>query len=289
MAFGLSFGGKKNKIDKTTSVNSTENTAQQQTGTKAQSGSTATNTARNENTATSNAGTTQGRTSSQTAGTSSGTTTNAQQLFSGDVLSGLEGLATQLIGGTPSVAASPFQFDADSYIKGGVAQAEAAQKMDLEANLSGLTNAIGGTASGNTMNALLANRLRGDAAANIAGVRSSYTESANEIENRNLQTGIAQTGQQQGYLANILSILKGGTSTSVGEQQQVTTEQQAGTQAQATQGTQQSATTGQESSQQTQQLIEALDQLLKGNTTKVGTERVKGTEKKSGGGFSLGF
>jgi len=29
--------------------------------------------------------------------------------------------------------------------------------------------------------------------------------------------------------------------------------------------------------------------VAKGNTTKVGTERVKGTEKKSGGGFSLGF
>ena len=156
---------------------------------------------------------------------------------------------------------------------------------DLESSLNSMFDNFGGRDDQNSMATLLANRTRSDAGASLAGTRASLEGQANDIERSNYTANLAGEGQQQQYLAQVLSALKGGTTSTTGAVN--TAEQQAGTSSQA--GNQ--ATTGSEQATtnqtQVQNLVEALSQILSGTTHTVGTEDSKNSSM--GGGMSLGL
>lgn len=289
MPFGLSFGAKKKSSSSTSEINKNELTTQVQDSSKVQSGVTeSTSVGTTQNTgATTNQSV--GRTAQDATGRSTGVTEGVQQLFSGDVLTGLESLVGQLLTNTPASSGPAVAFDSDSFIRGGVDRASSRQRLALENGLNQLTSRVGGTASGNSATAILANQLRGDAAANIAGVESDFIGRANEIENRNIQTGIAQSGQSQQYLTQLLAALKGGTATTQNQEVQTNQTSQAATNVASEAGTQTQTQVQQQQSIQSQQLVEALSQLLQGSTNTTGTEKTKGKETSGGGGFSFGF
>jgi hypothetical protein len=133
------------------------------------------------------------------------------------------------------------------------------------------------------MAALLANRTRGDAAAQVAGINASLEAQAQDIDKNRFLANLQGTGQQEGFLTQILDALKGGRASATGATQ--TAENTAGgTQA----ATQQSGTsTTQQSQSEVMNQITQLLQQLTGTTTTAGTENSKTTGKS--GGFGLGL
>lgn len=288
MGLGLSFGSSKQKsttdstINKNETTNQTQNQTQNQTGT---SSSTQTSTG-----STQTSGTTATKNTGATTNTAVGTSAETQKStsFSDMILGALESSTLNALNAANQAQVDTnVAFDRNSFVEGGVASAAAAQQAQLEQSLNGLFDSTGGTASGNSMAALLANRLTGDAAANIAGVRSNLEGQATEIERNNIATALAGAQQTQGFAAQLLSALKGGATTATGQtatsQQQAGTSQQVGEQQQAQSQTQQS-TTQQDT---TQQLVSIINSLLSGNTQTQATEHSKTTGKKSGGGIGL--
>jgi len=288
MSFGLSFGSKKQKTDQTSTVDKTEMTNQSQTGTNTSSGSSAS----------SSSGQTQGTTVGQqatsqtgtnkTSGSQTGVTQQTTSAFSDSTLGAIEKAVSDLfgkVGGSAPVSA----FDKESFIADTVGGASSNINADLESNVNQLVTNLGGTASTNSMGALLTNRLRNDAAAEIAGVRGIATTQAEEIARNNALAGSQIAGQDQSLLGQLLGALKGGVTTTTG------TESVATAQDQQTQNTGTANTTEQQRQQQsqqttqTQQLIEMMSQLLSGTTNTKGTEHTVGTTSSGGGGFSLGF
>jgi hypothetical protein len=280
MAFGISFGKNKSKGSSVTNVNKTETGVEATSGTKATTGTTTqtgTTTSQQQGT-TSQTGTTTGTT------TGSQTTQGTTQQFSDTTLAGLESAVGQLLGNIPT---APQQlednFDREAFIQGGVDAATSRVQGDLEASLNSMFDQFGGRDDSNSMAALLANRARGDAAANLAGVRASLIGQAEGIERENFMSNLAGTGQVQELLAQVLGNLKGGRATTTGATQ--TAEQTAGTQTQT--GTSQQ--TGSEQTAQTtvQNLLELLNSITAGTQQTVGTESTKTKGKTSGGGIGL--
>lgn len=280
MAFGISFGSKKEKGSTTTNVNKTETQDQTQTGTQTttgltqQSGTSATQTQG----ATTQSGATTGSTIGQQ------TTTQQATQFSEPVLSSLESTVQSLLGTLPG-APSQMEgtFDHDQFVQGGVDAASSKIQGDLESSLNSIFDNFGGRDDQNSMATLLANRGRSDAQASIAGVRSQLEGQAQEIEKNRFLANLQGVGQQEGFLTQVLDALKGGRAATTGETQ--TAEQTAGTSQQA--GTTTGSETTQTAQTQLQQTIEQLLQHLNGTTTTVGTEATK--SKGSSGGFGLGL
>jgi hypothetical protein len=280
MAFGISFGSKKEKGSSTTNVNKTETTDQTQTGTQTstgltqQSGTSATQTQG----ATTQTGTTTGST------TGSQTSTQQATQFSEPVLSSLESSVQALLGNLPTAPSQmEGSFNHDQFVQGGVDAASARIQGDLESSLNSIFDQFGGRDDSNSMATLLANRGRSDAAASIAGVRSQLEGQAQEIEKNRFLANLQGVGQQEGFLTQVLDALKGGRAATTGAVQ--TAEQTAGTSNQA--GTTTGSETTQTAQTQLQQTIEQLLQQLQGTTTTVGTESTK--SKGSSGGFGLGL
>jgi hypothetical protein len=278
MAFGLSFGAKKGKTSGTTSIDKTTDTTQLETGSKATSGVT---TSTGTSTTT---GTQTGQTTNQSD--SVGSQTNQQQstLFSQGILSGLEGIIGDLFG---SQARTPMSladnFDKEAFVESGYRAAESRATDDTNIALNSMFDRIGGRDDQNSMATLLANRARGDAAAQLAGVRANLEAQGEGIERENFAANLAAQGQSQGFLNNLLTALKGGTAATSGSIQTAESTAQSGTSAQ------QSAETTQQQQTQTQQLLELLQNALTGTEHVVGTEKTKGKQTEMGGGFSLGF
>lgn len=288
MAFGLSFGSKKNTTKGTSEIDKTEVTNQQQTGTQSSSGTT-----QSSSTGQSSGSTVGQQTSSQTGtnkttGTQTGTTQQTTSAFSDSTLGAIEKAVSDLfgkVGGAAPVSA----FDKDSFISDTVGSASADINAGLESNVNQLITNLGGTASTNSMGALLTNRLRNDAAAEVAGVRANATTQAEEIARNNALASSQIAGQDQSFLGQLLGALKGGQITTTGTESTTTATDQ---QTQNTGTTNTAEQTQQQQSQQTtqtQQLIEMMSQLLSGTTNTKGTENTTQTNKSSGGGFSLGF
>lgn len=287
MPFGLSFGSKKNKVKTDTATNVSESTNQAENSTRSSTGVTS-NISSGTQVASGTSSTSQtARDATQVAGTTKGSQTSSSTLFGADVLSGLEGLTSGLLRSVSGGSSPSQQFDAESFIRGGVNRAAERQGLALEADLNQLADLTGGTSGGNSMAALLANQLRGDFAANIAGVESDLTAQANQIINSNIETGLAQSGQEQNFLAGLLASLRGGRSEATGVTAEATSQSSAGTSTGAQTTAQQQSQASQQTAVQTQQLVEALASLLNSNSTRSGTESVRGTEKSKGGGFSL--
>lgn len=109
---------------------------------------------------------------------------------------------------------NPIDFDADAFVKGITDQARSSVNSKLESDVNSTVSATGGSTSGNSAASLLANRLRGDAAANIAGVQQSAAGTAAQIES-SLQAqrsasiaGVA--GSVNDSLTSLLAALRGG-------------------------------------------------------------------------------
>lgn len=288
MAFGLSFGSKKNTTKSTSNVDKTETTNQTQTGTQSQTGttnqsSTGTQTGQSQGSqVTTNLGTT------STTGQTTGTTQQTTSAFSDSTLGAIES-AVQNLFGTVGSRAPISAFDAGSFVDSGVKAAQADINAGLESNINQLITNTGGTAGTNSMTALLSNRLRNDAASEVAGVRANLTSQAEEIARNNALADNTLTATDQGFLGNLLSALKGGTVTTTGTESQQTSQQQATQQEGTGRTSEQTAQQNSQQSTQTQELLSQLTQLLQGTTNTKGTESTTATNKSSGGGFSLGF
>lgn len=280
--FGLSFGAKKSKGSGSTSVDKTVDTTQTETGAKASTGVT---TSTGSSTTT---GTQTGQTTNNTTQASTGSQTNQQQstLFSQNILSGLEGIVQNLFG---SAATNPMalnsDFDKQAFVDQGYQAAESRATDDTNIALNSMFDRIGGRDDQNSMATLLANRARADTAASLAGTRANLTQTAEGIARENFGADLAGQGQSQGFLNNLLGVLKGGTANTSGGIQ--TSENTVGTQA----GTSAMQTAENTQTQQTQvqQLLELLSNQLSGTEHTVGTEKTKTKGLEFGGGFSAGF
>lgn len=282
MAFGLSFGAKKEKGSSSTTINKNETMTQNETGSKATTGTT---TQAGTSTTT---GSQTGQTTNVSNQQSTGSQTNQQQsqLFSDQILGGLEGIITDLFGATGGAAPRlASDFNKQAFIDDGYSAAESRTMDDLNTGLNSIYDSIGGRDDSNSMATLLANRARGDAAANLAGVRANLTKEAEGIARDNYGADLSARGADQGFLHNLLVALKGGTASTSGAIQTAETVKgsQAGTTAQQT-----SETTNQQQTT-TQDLLELLTNSLTGTSTMSGTENSKTKGKQFGGGFSLGF
>lgn len=181
--------------------------------------------------------------------TSTGTTTN----YSASVLASLDALLTEQLGnGTAqqgsdalsqrleqikAQAAKP-GFDVDGYVSGIAQAASVDQQNTLDSNINSILSRTGTSESGNSMSALLGNKMRGEASANLAGIVSQAQATGSQIKNaeqESLTQQISGLSNDLGTsLANLLAAAKGGSSTQTGTSDTKNTQQQNSTQQQQT-------------------------------------------------------
>jgi hypothetical protein len=112
-------------------------------------------------------------------------------------------------------------FDMQGYIDGIVKQATSKTNNQLESDINSTESAIGGSSSGNSMSALLAGKLRNNAAADIAGITANATGTGAQIKSglAESRANLLSSGSTQlaglgnsvdSTLANLLTALKGG-------------------------------------------------------------------------------
>lgn len=277
MAFGISGGFSKTKS--TTKVNKTETTNQAEDSTKASSG--VTSTSGTSATQSSQQGSQTGQTTGSTTGNQSSTQTGQQ--YSDAILGQLEGVVGTLFNQMPSGEDLKYTsgFNATDYVNSGMEAAQSQIQSQVDESLNGMFDNIGGRDDSNSMAALLAGRVRGEAAANLAGTRAQLGAQAEDINRKNFEANLAGASAQQGFIGSVLQALKGGVSTQTGNV--ATTENTAGTSAQQTSQTASENTQTQQT--QIQQLIEQLNSIMSGTSHVVGTEKTKGSQ--IGGGASL--
>lgn len=278
---GLNFGTSKSKSDSKNVLDKLESTLQNQT---ASTNSTQTNnTSGTQNT--SSTGTNKQETASTQTGTRSSDGISTSSQFSQQSLQGLETLVGSLFstagGSSTKDAVGELSFDSKAYVDGIREQARARTATTLDAARGAIADMTGAKIGNNSAGVLLANRAESDAAANEAGIVSQAAATANQIETNSANSRAAGASADQSFLVNLLSQLKGGTSTT----------QQTGTEANTTQNAGSASATATESSasastqtavQTIQQLVEAL---LKGSTQTNATET--GSVKSSGSQFGI--
>lgn len=288
MALGLSFGTNKTKTNQTSTVDKTETTNQVQDGTKSSTGTTSTTGSTSQTGTTTGSQQQSSTTDTKQTGTTTGQTSQSSSLFSDPVLSSLEDAVQALLGQTMGgVKTTVGDFDPMSFVQNGLAAARSTAEGDLASQINQTISATGGSTSNNSMAALLANRLRTDTASQLAGVEANLNSQAQSIVRDNTLAANTIDATQQGFIANLLSALKGGTATQTGTEAQQTatsgSQQNTGATATSEQSSQQQNT----QSTQTTQMLEIIQQLLSGTTRTQGTETTTGTTSKSGGGLSL--
>lgn len=299
MAFGLSFGAKKNKINQTSTVDKTETGTQ--TGAETTSGirtGTSTSTGTTAGTSTGSSSTT-GSSSQSSSTTGSQSQTGTTRSFGQQVLRGLEGGVTSLLSQILDPEAgdramimrgldSMGGFDVDAFVQGNLAAARAQEGTRLDELIGSIFSRVGGTRGNNSAATLLEERARNDSAANLAGVESQARAAGADIVRRNVETGAnAVTAAGQNLLPALASILKGGeTTTDIA----TLTEELGQVLGQTTGDTQTAEQTGQ-TTQQTaatvENLVQAVLSALTQQTHTTGTETTKGKTSEMGGGFSL--
>jgi len=109
---------------------------------------------------------------------------------------------------------NPVDFDADAFVKGVTDSARTAATYKTDADINATVSATGGSTSGNSASALLANRIKNETAANLAGINSNARGTAAQIES-GLQanrvssiTGITDSVDRS--LTSLLAALRGG-------------------------------------------------------------------------------
>lgn len=289
MAFGISLGKNKEKIDKTTTVNKTEST--NQTGSETTTGSKSSQTSSTGSQTSQSAGQTsssqQGVTASQ--GTGVQKQVESSTAFGEGVLEQIESALAPLFAQTAGSvnAESLNDFDKSAFISNGLARARSQIESSLGEAKGTTFSAIGGTAETNSAAAELAQRLDNQAASEFAGIEADLTATAEGINRDNLSAASSIGSQDQQFLVGLLETLKGGRSESVGAAETATSETGSQSQTAASQTSEQAA---QQNAQQTtavENLVETLNSLLVGVTNTTGTENTKGKVSKSGGGVGL--
>lgn len=195
-----------------------------------------------------------GATTGREASTTTGTTTN----YSSDVLASLDSILTQQMGAGGGVStaqqasdalagrlqqlqatANQPAFDVNGYVSGITEAATAATQNDLDSRINSILSATGSSEGGNSMSALLGNKLRNDAAANLAGISSNARAQGEQIRMAQEQSTTVQLGELAGGLnaglVNLLGAARGGQQATTGAATAVTTGTQ--TQSGSTAGT----------------------------------------------------
>jgi len=300
MAFGISFGAKKTSGSSTSQLtkdetgwqSGLESTSGTRTGVQTSTGGTTNSTSGTSSTT---------GTTSQTQGSEGKTTTTGTTRALGtNITSGLEGAITSILSqvldpntGDRAMLTRGMDamggFDLDSYVNGTLQSAKAQQGTKLDEMLGSIFSNVGGTENTNSAAALLANRARGDAAANLAGIEAQARGQGAQILQGNLTAMSNAFAPFEALLPELAGVLKGAVTTT--EQQSLVQqlEQLLGTTGSATttaeSGTQ--ATTG--STTNTENLAQIVANLLQQSTHTTGTESTKTKGKEMGGGASLSF
>src|SRR3990167_7639766 len=300
MAFGLSFGKKKQS-------SSTQGTAtKNETVDQMQSTDSSTATTGTQNTTQTSSNLSQGtsatsqQTDQSTVGTSQQQQAGTTKSFSDQTLQGLDQVVSNLLssvfgpGGDRAAVqeslAGMGSFNADEFVTQAVNAAASRQQSSMEEALGSLFSNIGGTSGTNSAAALLENRMASDANAALQGVASQAAETAQGIAGNRVGTTASALGSVgSGPLAALLAQLKGGVTETTQQAVEQTQQQQAGTNVGTTQTTEQS-TQQQKTQTETMQLVNQLmQQILKGTTSTVATEDSTTKGKSGGFGASLGL
>lgn len=287
MAFGLSFGSKKQKSSTNSTLTKQEDTTQNKTGTQSTTGTVSNEQSASGSSSTQSNQATSQSTTGQSTGQTSGQSQQQTQSFSDQTLGGLESAVSQLFGSTVGQQTQVGDFNPIDFVSKGLEAARAQAQAPLEDQLNQLVSGIGGNANSNSAVALLSNRLRNDTAANLSGVEANLTAQANDIVRQNLLAGSQIDATNQSFLVNLLSALKGGITASTGTESQQTAQQTQQDTAGTTVGSENTQQQQQSTSVETQNLLTAISELLSGSTNTVGTENTTTKGKSSGGGLSL--
>lgn len=285
MALGISFGKNKQKIDQTTTTKGREELNQTTNGMTASSGvTTGSSVTQGSQSAQGTSNTQSSQQSNQTQNTNqSGVSTTTS--FSDSVLVGLEEQVLGMLNGGNQVGSYETTFDPDSYIKGVMGAAESKAQHGLNQGVNNVFSSVGGRQ--NSMSQLLAGQLANDAAAALGGVRSQAEATAAEILRQDYLANAQGSVADQGFLANLIGALRGGTSTTTTSQAGTTDTSGTQTGSQATQTAEQAQNAQTQMTEQIQNLVEIVNQVVNGIKNIDTTERTKGSTTKSGGGIGL--
>lgn len=233
---GSLFGSGGTKSNSSTSQNQNSKTEQASTGKQQTTGKTLGHTVQNTNAKTDQHTTSVGRTDTNTRESSA--TTGATTNYSSDVLAALDSILTQSLGsgtsqqatdalsgrlGQVQDAAAQPGFDVEGYVSGIANAAQVGIQADLDSRINSILSATGSSETGNSMSALLASRLRNDAASNLAGIVSNATAQGTQIQQgqqESLTTQISGlSGDLTTQLVNLLGAAKGGAQQTTGTAQ----------------------------------------------------------------------
>lgn len=298
MAFGISFGKKKQSAQGTATLDKESELFGSQQQTSTQQGTTTTDTTGRTSGTTTQQGAQQqtqdSRNIGSTTGRQTGTTTSldsgVQDALADRIRSVLAGGVTdenimnlsRQIGGLGD-------FDADSFVSGIVGQARNRGEQLLQEQNSSFAANAGGTADTNTMAALMAQRGSADLSANLAGIEAQARAQAAGIQQQGVATAVgAQTGLA-GIADSLANALKGGTTTT--DMTSLTDEisQLIGRGGTISTQTGTSDETQRQSSQTDQLLTQIADILTQQSQRERGTETQQQSGKSGGFGLSLGF
>lgn len=291
MAFGISFGKNKQKVNSTTTTNQLQ--TQNQTGTTNEAKTEAQSSFTQGLTDTISQGSTAGQQATATQQATAGRETQAGRtsLFSDAVLASLQESSLGALDGVraqnPINVSGVQNFDSEQFIANAVSRATAASGVVRDTSTNSLFDSIGGTAKGNTMAALLDQQLAMQQEGSIAGARNEASSTAAGIQRSNIQAELGVQGQEQGLMNSLLSLLRGGEQLT--EAASATEGSQTGASSSQT-AEQQSQSSSQATAQSTEaisSLVSLITQLVSGTTQVTGTENTKGTTTKKGGGVSL--
>lgn len=103
------------------------------------------------------------------------------------------------------------EFNVEDFTKGITSQATAATKAGLESSVNGILSSTGASEGGSSMAALLAGRMRQDAADNLAGITSQARATGEGIKRAEQESLTTQIGNLGGTLSQqILALLNTG-------------------------------------------------------------------------------
>lgn len=295
MAFGISFGKKKQSSESTSDITRDTTLSGAQTTTGSQSTSQAGSTSSSGTSSTTQSGGT--TTSQKTTGTETGRQTATSTTLAGDVQAALSDRVKSILAGgvtdsalaslSNAIAGRANSFNPDAAVAGIVAGARNRGEQTLQEQNSAFAARAGGTASTNSMAALMAQRGRNDLEASVAGIEGDAMMKAQQVANQNLTSAAGAQGQVADIATQLAGTLKGATTTS--DASTLTSQIQSLLGDQATKATSSTAESQQQQTAMTQLLSQLSQVLTNQKESVVGTEATKSKGTSGGGGFSLGF
>lgn len=298
MGLGFSFGSKKNTG--TGVSDSTQNQTINTNQTNSTSGLTQTDSTKtgtsltNQNTTGTQTGVNQQNQTQSTTGKTTGTQTSLGQ----DVQDALAEKVKSILGnGISDSSIMSLQqqigglqnFDAEGFVNGLTQAAQAKGEKQLQQTVSQFGNGIGGSASTNSMAALMQTQGQQDLLATVAGITADAQATAADIMNKNATTSINGTSALAGIASALAGTLKGATTTT--DTTQLTDEISAllGKTGQTNVQDSQTGTSSSEQQSQTQ-LLEQIAKMLGVQDSQTQTHETTTQKTKSGGfGLSLGL